>query len=120
MEKSEGHFPLAYAADKVIDSQVALLITDILSDNQARTPAFGPHSWLNITDHPEVAVKTGTTQNLRDNWTIGYNADVLAAVWVGNNDNTPMSHVASGVTGASPIWRQIMEGLLSQIPKPTD
>ena len=120
LEKSEGHFPLAYAADKVIDSQVALLITDILSDNQARTPAFGPHSWLNITDHPEVAVKTGTTQNLRDNWTIGYNADVLAAVWVGNNDNTPMSHVASGVTGASPIWRQIMEGLLSQIPKPTD
>ncbi|MEK7163573.1 MAG: hypothetical protein AAB768_00325, partial [Patescibacteria group bacterium] len=76
--------------------------------NNARTPAFGPRSWLNILNHPHVAVKTGTTKSLRDNWTIGYTPDFLVAVWVGNNDNTPMSYVASGITGASPIWNKIM------------
>jgi membrane carboxypeptidase/penicillin-binding protein PbpC len=55
-----------------------------------------------------VAVKTGTTNNLRDNWTIGYTSDRVVLTWVGNNDNQPMSSVASGITGASPIWRQIM------------
>jgi membrane carboxypeptidase/penicillin-binding protein len=63
-----------------------------------------------------VAVKTGTTQNLRDNWTIGYTPDYVAAVWVGNNDNSPMSYVASGITGASPIWNKIMTLLLENIP----
>ena len=72
-----------------------------------------------------MAVKTGTTQNLRDNWTIGYTPSFLTAVWVGNNDNTPMSHVASGVTGASPIWRKIMDELLKKtvvesFPKPEE
>ena len=63
-----------------------------------------------------MAVKTGTTQNLRDNWTVGYTPDFLVAVWVGNNDNKPMSYVASGVTGASPIWNKIMTYLLADIP----
>jgi len=67
---------------------------------------------LNIKDHSHVAVKTGTTQNQRDNWTIGYTVDYLVATWVGNNDNTPMSYVASGVTGASPIWNKTMTYLL--------
>lgn len=120
LEKWADHASFAYAAEKVVEPQIAMQITDILSDNQARAPAFGTRSWLNIPGHPEVAVKTGTTQNLRDNWAIGYNQNFLAAVWVGNNDNTPMSHVASGVTGASPIWRQIMDQLLSQTPTPTD
>ncbi len=101
---------------RVLSPSIAYLLTDILSDNTARTPAFGSNSILNIPDHPHVAVKTGTTQNMRDNWTIGYSPDYLAAVWVGNNDNTPMSYVASGITGASPIWNQIMSYLLKDMP----
>ena len=100
----------------VFSPAVAFLLTDILSDNNARTPAFGPHSWLNIDNHPHIAVKTGTTQNMRDNWTIGYTPDFLTAVWVGNNNNSPMSYVASGITGASPIWNKIMTYLLKDIP----
>lgn len=99
---------------QAIKPETAYLLTDILSDNSARTPAFGPNSLLNIADR-KVAVKTGTTQNLRDNWTIGYTPSRLVAVWVGNNDNTPMSYVASGVTGASPIWRYVMDYLLQDV-----
>lgn len=97
---------------QVIDEGVAFLLTDILSDNDARTPAFGRYSELVIPGHPEVAVKTGTSNDLRDNLTVGYNQDYLVAVWVGNNDNSPMSRVASGVTGASPIFNSIMSRLL--------
>ena len=96
---------------------IAYLLTDILSDNRARTPAFGSNSLLNIPDH-RVAVKTGTTQNMRDNWCIGYTPSFLVAAWVGNNDSSPMSYVASGVTGATPIWHQIMSQLL--ISKPSE
>lgn len=99
--------------ERNIDPRVAYQITDILSDNRARTPAFGPQSVLHIPDQ-QVAVKTGTTNNLRDNWTIGYTSDVLVAVWVGNNDNTPMSYVASGITGASPIWNNIIRLTLDE------
>ncbi len=100
-------------SEPVLDPRVAYLISNILSDNTARTPAFGPNSDLNV---PNVAVKTGTTNNLRDNWTIGYTPDRLVAVWVGNNDNSPMSYVASGVTGASPIWRRIINDILKTTP----
>lgn len=99
--------------ERNIDPRVAYQITDILSDNRARTPAFGPQSVLNIPDQ-QVAVKTGTTNNLRDNWTIGYTSDILVAVWVGNNDNTSMSYVASGITGASPIWNNIIRLTLDE------
>ncbi|RLC31946.1 penicillin-binding protein [Candidatus Woesebacteria bacterium] len=116
-----GLTPYIYAAEaaknicekeQVLDPRIAFLLTDILSDNPARTPAFGSHSLLNIPGHPEVAVKTGTSNNLRDNLTIGYNQDYLVAVWVGNNDNSPMARVASGITGATPIWNKIMSTLL--------
>lgn len=93
--------------ESVLDPGVAYIITHILSDNEARTPAFGPMSTL-VIPNQDVAVKTGTTNNLRDNWTIGYTSNRVVAVWVGNNNNTPMSYVASGITGASPIWNQIM------------
>lgn len=98
---------------RTLSPLVAYQITNILSDNRARTPAFGAHSVLAIPDQ-EVAVKTGTTNSLRDNWTIGYTQDRLVAVWVGNNDNSPMSYVASGITGASPIWNSIMRLLLDE------
>jgi 1A family penicillin-binding protein len=88
-------------------SKTSYQITSVLSDNNARTPAFGPRSVLNIPGQ-QVAVKTGTTNNLHDNWTIGYTTDRVVAVWVGNNDNQAMSYVASGITGASPIWNKIM------------
>lgn len=98
---------------KTLDTRVAYQITDILSDNNARAPAFGTQSVLAIPEQ-QVAVKTGTTNSLRDNWTIGYTSDRLVAVWVGNNDNTPMSYVASGITGASPIWNNIMRLVLDE------
>lgn len=98
---------------QIISPAVAYQITHVLKDNQARTPAFGSMSTLTIPGQ-EVAVKTGTTNNLRDNWTFGYTSDRLVATWVGNNDNTPMSYVASGITGASQIWNKIMRQLLSE------
>jgi membrane peptidoglycan carboxypeptidase len=97
--------------DLKLSPKAAYLITDILSDNRARTPAFGAFSVLNIPNQ-QVAVKTGTTNSMKDNWTIGYTSNRLVATWVGNNDNTPMSYVASGITGASPIWNKIMLLLL--------
>jgi len=102
--------------ERALSPEIAYILTDILSDNLARTPAFGPNSLLNILEHPSVAVKTGTSNNLKDNWTIGYTPDLLVATWVGNNDASPMSYVASGVTGASPIWHNIMVELLKDKP----
>jgi membrane carboxypeptidase/penicillin-binding protein PbpC len=103
------------ASTPVLDPRVAFTITDILKDNQARTPAFGSNSLLVIPKHPEVAVKTGTSNDLRDNLAIGYTKDYVVAVWVGNNDNSQMNRIASGVTGATPIWHTVMSGLLSPI-----
>jgi membrane peptidoglycan carboxypeptidase len=97
---------------KVLDKSVAFLISHILSDNNARLWAFGPNSYLKIPGKT-VAVKTGTTNDKRDNWTIGYTKDITIGVWVGNNDNSPMSKVASGITGASPIWHKLMRYALS-------
>jgi len=98
-------------ARQVLDPKTAFIITNILSDNLARTPVFGPRSLLVIPNHPEVAVKTGTTQNLRDNWAIGFTQNYVVSTWVGNKDNTPMAFVASGVTGATPIWHKVMKSL---------
>lgn len=106
----------ALQPEPVLNPRIAYLLTDILSDPIARSAAFGARSYLNIPGH-QVAVKTGTTNDKRDNWTIGYTADYLAAVWVGNNDNSPMSQVASGITGASPIWNKIMILLLKDRPE---
>ena len=97
---------------KVLDSRVSYLLIDVLKDNIARSPAFGSNSMLVVPNHPEVAVKTGTSNDLKDNLTIGFNQDYLVAVWVGNNDNSPMSRVASGITGAAPIWNKIITALL--------
>lgn len=105
----QNHCALTQDCDglSVLDERVAFQITNILSDNLARSRAFGFNSVLNIPGQ-QVAVKTGTTNSLRDNWTIGYTSHLLVATWVGNNDNTPMSAVVSGITGASPIWNKIM------------
>jgi len=97
---------------QVLDPRVAFLLIDVLKDNIARSPAFGANSMLVIPAHPEVAVKTGTSNDLKDNLTIGFNKDYLVAVWVGNNDGSSMSRIASGITGAAPIWNKIMRTLL--------
>jgi len=115
VEEERNAQPTGDTSTKVLSPQTSFLISHILSDNGARTAAFGPSSVLNIPRRT-VSVKTGTTNNLRDNWTIGYTASRLTAVWVGNNDSTPMSYVASGVTGASPIWQDLMKLSLASIP----
>lgn len=103
---------------KVLPAGVAFIISDILRDNNARSLAFGTNSELRIGNYP-VSVKTGTTNDLRDNWTIGYTPDYLVAVWVGNSDNTRMSGLVSGVTGAAPIWHDLMAYLLKNEPTRT-
>lgn len=100
------------AAQPVITPEEAFLISNILSDNSARLLTFGENSALNIPNLT-VAVKTGTTNDKRDNWTIGWTPSVLVGVWVGNNDNSSMKEVASGVSGAAPIWRGILLKALS-------
>jgi len=101
--------------ERVLPSGVAFIISDILKDNNARSQAFGTNSELRIGNYP-VSVKTGTTNDLRDNWTIGYTPDYLVAVWVGNSNNQPMSGLVSGVTGAAPIWHDLMTYLISNKP----
>ena len=92
---------------RVLSKEVAFVISHILLDNNARLITFGVNSYLNISGRT-IAVKTGTTDDKRDNWTIGWTPSILVATWVGNNNNTPMGNVASGVTGAAPIWRRII------------
>ncbi|HLY28490.1 MAG TPA: penicillin-binding protein 1C [Aggregatilineales bacterium] len=104
------------AAPAVIDPRVAYLITDILSDNNARLPEFGDHSAL-LIGRP-AAVKTGTTTDFRDNWTVGYSSNLVVGVWVGNANNTPMINV-SGVSGAGPIWNEFMRAVLNGQPELT-
>lgn len=109
---------------KVLDSRVAAQITSILSDNAARASAFGTQSLLNIPNH-QVAVKTGTTNSYRDNWTDGYTSDRVVISWIGNNDNQQMYGVASGIVGATPIWNQTMRLVLNdeqphRFEQPTD
>ena len=102
----------------VLKPETAFYLNDILSDNNARSSAFGYHSVLNL-EPLKAAVKTGTSNDLRDNWTIGYTPDYVVATWVGNNDNSPMNKVASGITGASPIWSKIMSDLILKNPNNT-
>lgn len=97
----------------VMTPQEAFLISNILADNSARELTFGSVNGLIVPNY-QVAVKTGTTNDKRDNWAIGWTPNLLAVAWVGNNDNSPMTKVASGVSGATPIWRRIM---LSWLPR---
>ncbi|MBU2577832.1 PBP1A family penicillin-binding protein [Patescibacteria group bacterium] len=103
--------------EKIISPETSYLISHILLDNNARQSMFGTSSYLVVKNHPEISVKTGTTNDKKDNWTIGYTPSVLVAVWVGNNDNSSMSYVASGITGASPIWNKIIRGALEKKDK---
>ena len=91
---------------QIIKRDHAYLMSNILSDNNARTPAFGANSILKLPFN--ASVKTGTTNDFRDNWTIGYTPDIAIGVWIGNADYTPMKNI-SGVTGAAPLWNDVMQ-----------
>jgi penicillin-binding protein 1C len=101
------------APKTVVKKEYVYLITDILADNTARITSFGEDNILK-TNYPS-AVKTGTTRNFKDNWTLGYTPQRVVGVWVGNNDNTPMRNV-SGITGAGPLWRKIMDLVQDPLP----
>jgi membrane peptidoglycan carboxypeptidase len=100
---------------RVLDERVAWLVSDVLADPAARLPAFGSSSPLNTAFG--AAVKTGTTTEWRDNWTVGYTRDMVVGVWVGNADNASMEQI-SGVTGAAPIWQGVMASLHPEAPQP--
>jgi len=100
------------SGDQVVRPEHAFLITSILSDTQARTPAFGAHPVINLPF--PAAAKTGTTNDFRDNWTLGYTPDLAVGVWVGNADYTPMIDT-TGLTGAAPIWAQFMQTAIQHL-----
>lgn len=110
---------------EVLSPAISFIISHILSDNNARIDTFGPRSYLNVSGKT-VAVKSGTTDDKRDNWAVGFTKNIALGVWVGNNDNSKMNpNIASGATGASPIWHDVMVELLKKyddgiIEKPDD
>ncbi len=98
-----------------MDTEVARVINALLSDNNARVPVFSPQSSLYFPDR-QVAAKTGTTQDFRDAWVIGYTPSLVAGVWVGNNDNSPMNQEGLSIMVAGPIWHRFLEFALGKTP----
>lgn len=99
---------------KIVSENVARTLTHVLKDNNARTPVFGENNPLQLGDRP-VAAKTGTTNDYRDGWLMGYTPSLAVGVWVGNNDNTPMNR-AGGSVGAGPIWNAFMREAFKNSP----
>lgn len=100
---------------QALDKNVALMISDILSDNKARAPAFGENSPLHFPDR-QVAVKTGTTNDYRDAWVIGYTPNISVGAWFGNNDNSSMEKMVAGFIVA-PMWNDFMKEIFNETPK---
>ncbi len=98
--------------DQVVRAAHAYLLTSILSDTDARAPMFGRDSILNLPF--AAAAKTGTTNDYRDNWTLGYTPDLVVGVWVGNADYSPMVNT-TGISGAAPIWARVMENGINML-----
>jgi membrane peptidoglycan carboxypeptidase len=109
VERTNGQLLYSYeppTPEPVVDPRVAFLISDILDDDVARQPAMGRTNPLALPF--PAAVKTGTTNDFRDNWTVGYTPGLVVGVWTGNSDNTPMINI-SGLTGAAPLWAEFMQ-----------
>ncbi|MBT4349648.1 penicillin-binding protein [bacterium] len=100
---------------RILDKDKVRLLNDILSDNAARSYVFGESNYLTLPDRP-VAAKTGTTNDYRDSWTIGFTPQIALGVWAGNNDNSAMSNGASGSQVAGPIWNKVMRELTKNLP----
>ena len=115
IEDNTGRVLEEYTQDEkeILPKNTALIISDILSDNTARTPTFGANSSLVVAGH-DVAAKTGTTNNNKDAWTLGYSPSIVVGVWAGNNDNTPMKKGGSALAG--PIWNKFMKEALAKLP----
>ena len=101
-------------AERVLKEEYAYQINSILSDDNSRNIGFGTGSIMNLSY--ASAVKTGTTNDYRDGWTIGYNNDILVGVWIGNADNSPMNEI-TGISGAAPVWHDVMEEISKIDPK---
>ncbi|MDP3792443.1 MAG: hypothetical protein Q8Q89_01805, partial [bacterium] len=99
----------------VLDSETARTINDVLSDNEARQPMFHPRSSLYFADY-QVAAKTGTTQDARDAWVVGYSPSISVGVWAGNNNNASMNKTAVSISVAGPIWHKFVEFVLKSSP----
>jgi penicillin-binding protein 1C len=113
VEKANGDILYAYeppVGEQVLDPRVAFLISDILDDDAARIPAMGRDNPLDLSF--PAAAKTGTSNDFRDNWTVGYTPDLAVGVWTGNSDNSEMLDI-SGLTGAAPLWSAYMEAVYS-------
>jgi len=93
--------------ERVLDEQTARTINNILSDNVARAPVFGYSNSLYFPGH-DVAAKTGTTQDNRDAWVVGYTSSLAVGVWNGNNDNSPMTRAGAGISASGPMWHDFM------------
>jgi membrane peptidoglycan carboxypeptidase len=100
---------------RAISADVAFIIGAIMSDDRNRCMSFGCHGDLTLPGR-HVAAKTGTTQAFRDNWTVGFTPTLATAVWIGNPDNTPLSHNSTGIVGAAPIWHKFMQQALTSTP----
>jgi 1A family penicillin-binding protein len=115
VEDADGNVLEEYTGSRgqnVLDANAARIISDMLKDNQARTPLFGSNSFLYFGSR-DVAGKTGTTNNNRDAWMVGYTPDIVVGVWSGNNDNTPMKK-GSAISGR--LWREFMDFALTKTP----
>ncbi len=115
IEDFQGNLVYEYQqpyGEQVVRAEHAFLISSILSDTYARIPGFGTSPVINLPF--KVAAKTGTTNDFRDNWTLGYTPDLAVGVWVGNADYTPMRDT-TGLTGAAPIWAQVMQEGIQQL-----
>lgn len=100
---------------QVLDKNIALTVSDVLSDNKARAPAFGVNSPLFFPDRP-VAAKTGTTNDYKDAWVLGYTPSLAVGAWFGNNDNTPMEKMVAGFIVA-PMWNEFLNEAFKDLPK---
>ena len=100
---------------RAVDPGVAFIIASIMSDDRNRCMSFGCHGDLTLAGR-HVAAKTGTTNDFKDNWTVGFTPSLATAVWVGNPDNKPLSHNSTGIVGAAPIWHKFMTQALAGTP----
>lgn len=119
VEDSKGNIVWEYntpATAQILDPRLSYLMNSILSDKGARCAAFGCPNILELDDNRPTAVKTGTTNDFKDNWTVGYTPQVVVGVWIGNTDNTSMKHV-TGISGAAPVWHDIISYYLKDKPK---
>lgn len=116
VENAQGEVLYDYIKNEtqVIDKEIAREVSDVLSDNIARTPAFGADSYLKV-DNRQIAVKTGTTNNYKDAWIIGYTPSLAVGAWAGNNDNSPMEKKVAGFIIA-PLWNAFFSAASSSIP----